>query len=101
MGLLAVFGIRPPRPGDDSVANRAILAAFSGAAIAHNTLRRNLRTDPFFAGIICKAMGCAHPDCQAPLPALIERAHQIPPIVDRLSEGSAPVLPALGRRADG
>lgn len=93
MALFRFLGIRLPRPGDDSIANRAILEAFSGTAIAHNALRRNLRIDPFFASVICKAMGCAHPDCGDPLPAIAERAEQIPVIVDKLSEGSAPILP--------
>lgn len=94
MGLLSFAGVRPAQPGDDTLADRTLRAALAGVAVAHETLRESLRHDPFFAGVICRAMGCNHPQCLAPLPALEERIQQIPPIVDLLSEGSARVLPA-------
>lgn len=93
MSFLSFFGIRAPQPGDDSIADLALRAALDGAAYAHGTLREALRTDPVFGSVICRALGCQDPECKAPLPTLERRTDQIPPVIDTLSEGEAPVLP--------
>lgn len=93
MGLFSYLGIRVPRPGDDSIADQALRTALAGAAYAHQTLRESLRSDPFFGTIICRALGCQDPECKGPTPILDLRSRQMPPIVDKLSEGHNPVLP--------
>jgi hypothetical protein len=93
MRLMSVLGIRPPQPGDDTLADRAIRAAVSAAHCAHEMLRENIRHDPQFAGTICRALGCAHPDCVAPLGAIEARVNQIPKVVSAALGGSAQVLP--------
>jgi hypothetical protein len=57
MGILSLAGVKLPKPGDDTAADRAIRQALELAACAHKTLRDNLRTDPAFAQTICQALG--------------------------------------------
>jgi hypothetical protein len=93
MGIMSkAFGIQPPRVGDDTLADRALRAALAGAAIAHQHLRENLRSDPLFGPVICRALGCADPDCTA-VPTLEKRAEQIPPVINKLADGAGEILP--------
>jgi hypothetical protein len=94
MGLLRFVGVQAPKPGDDTIADRAIREVLEAANNAHKRLREHLRNEPGFVGIICRALGCTDPECVAPLPVVQERIEQIPPIVDKLAEGTSPILPA-------
>lgn len=92
MGLLKLAGVMPTRPGDDSVTDQALRAAFSAAASAHETLRNLISGDPHVAGVICRALGCRHED-DAAAPVIRERVGQIPQVIEQLSEQDIPVLP--------
>jgi predicted RND superfamily exporter protein len=91
--VLQLFGIRPPRPGDDVAADRTIRQAVTDAFTAQTKLRENIRHEPGFAGVICRALGCEHPDCLAPMRSIEERITQIPKVVSVALGGSSQVLP--------
>jgi hypothetical protein len=93
MRLLQIFGIRPPRPGDDVVADRTIRQAVTDAFCAQQKLRENIRHEPGFAGVICRALGCEHPDCLVPMRSIESRITQIPRVVSVALGGSSQVLP--------
>jgi hypothetical protein len=94
MGLLKLFGVRLPRPGDDTDADRVIREAVTDAFTAQQKLRENIQSSPGFAGIICRALGCEHPDCTTPLQSLHDRVMQIPKVVSAALGGSSQVLPS-------
>lgn len=102
MHLLKFAGVRLPKPGDDTVADQAIRSALAAVADAHGRLRRLIASDPHAAGIICRALGCQHPDCQDPLPVIEARSGQIPPVIEKLSDQPQnPVLPKPHDLRDG
>jgi hypothetical protein len=97
MGILSLAGVKLPKPGDDTAADRAIRQALELAACAHKTLRDNLRTDPAFAPTICQALGCNTGACAegGAMPHLERRAERITRDVERLASQPATSRPAL------
>jgi hypothetical protein len=91
--VLKLFGIRLPRPGDDVAADRTIRQAVTDAFTAQTKLRENIRHEPGFAGVICRALGCNHPDCLVPMSSIEKRITQIPRVVSVVLGGSSQVLP--------
>lgn len=99
MGILSLAGIRLPRPGDDTVADRKIRQALESSACAHRSLRHSLQTDPKFAGIICRALGCSQDGCgsplalaASPLPVVEARAERMTDIAAKLKPEPASVM---------